>query len=71
MILQIPVTRMYEVHIDSEDGQPTRPSARQAKEQASQWSIERIEAEGNLVQVRSGHAQVICLDYADDMPCTD
>ena len=71
MILRIPVTKVYEVHV-SDTGQIATPTVvNEVKGQASSWSVEQIEERGTLVHTRSGDASVVCADFPGDMPCTD
>ncbi|MBL4701529.1 MAG: hypothetical protein JKX85_09755 [Phycisphaeraceae bacterium] len=73
MILRIPVTKVYEVHVtDKDDGQlATRSIVNQVKGQASHWSVEQVQERGKLVGARTGDAAIVCADYPGDMPCTD
>lgn len=71
MILRIPVTKVYEVHM-SDDGQIATPDVvREAKGQANSWSVEQVEERGTLVQTQTGNARIVCANYPGDMPCTD
>jgi hypothetical protein len=71
MILRIPVTKVYEVHV-SDEGQLATPTiVREVKGEAASWSIEQIEQRGTLVQSQSGNARIVCANYPGDMPCTD
>ncbi len=71
MILRIPVTKVYEVHV-SDEGQIATPTVvREVKWKAASWSIEQIEQRGTLVQTESGNARIVCANYPGDMPCTD
>ena len=71
MILRIPVTKVYEVHV-SDDGQIVTPNVvRDVKGEASSWSAEQVEERGTLVQTQAGHASIVCANYPGDMPCTD
>jgi hypothetical protein len=71
MILRIPVTKVYEVHV-SDDGQIATPNVvRDVKGEASSWSVEQVEERGTLVQTKAGNAKIVCANYPGDMPCTD
>ena len=71
MILRIPVTKVYEVHVTDEGQFATRSTINQVKGQASHWSVEQVEERGKLVGARTGNAAIVCADYPGDMPCTD
>lgn len=70
MIVRIPVTKTYEVELDAADADDAK-AVQSAKWRVKDLSAEQIEQEGNLIDTATGQAEILGLDYSQEMPCTD
>lgn len=70
MILQIPVTKVYQVEVEGGHGEA--PCAAGPKRRfVHNLSVEDIESNGVLINSMPGEACIVQDDCFDDMPCTD
>jgi len=70
MIVRIPVTKTYEVELNSADTADAK-AVQSAKWRVRDLSAEQIEQEGNLIDTATGQAEILGLDYSQETPCTD